>query len=151
MSDELNRRASDKIDTTLEKLMLESSTPQERMMYSVMQSMHSNSLDTQSAVAAMTGAVKVMQESLEAHKKDFFEHANQEQQIMHTIKFTWKLAGGMVAGIQIIVGIAVTQAYGEYAALTERLVTIQKWQADHRVHHILEENGKVVRMDLLTK
>lgn len=95
MTQQQNRRATDKLPLDIDQLIMQEDDPKQRAFLIVLNSIN-NSL------IANTETIKDVSEKLDAHLTSYENHVEQEDALLNRGRGAWKVMAWVISGVQVI-------------------------------------------------
>ena len=95
MTQQQNRRATDKLPLDIDQLIMQEDDPKQRSFLIVLNSIN-NSL------IANTETIKDVSEKLDAHLTSYENHVEQEDALLNRGRGAWKVMAWVISGVQVI-------------------------------------------------
>ena len=95
MTQQQNRRATDKLPLDIDQLIMAEDDPKQRAFLIVLNSIN-NSL------IANTETIKDVSEKLDAHLTSYENHVEQEEALLNRGRGAWKVMAWVISGVQVI-------------------------------------------------
>lgn len=95
MTQQQNRRATDKLPLDIDQLIMQEDDPKQRAFLIVLNSIN-NSL------IANTETIKDVSEKLDAHLTSYENHVEQEDALLNKGRGAWKVMAWVISGVQVI-------------------------------------------------
>lgn len=95
MTQQQNRRATDKLPLDIDQLIMQEDDPKQRTFLIVLNSIN-NSL------IANTETIKDVSEKLDAHLTSYENHVEQEEALLNRGRGAWKVMAWVISGVQVI-------------------------------------------------
>lgn len=95
MTQQQNRRATDKLPLDIDQLIMQEDDPKQRTFLIVLNSIN-NSL------IANTETIKDVSEKLDAHLTSYENHVEQEDALLNRGRGAWKVMAWVISGVQVI-------------------------------------------------
>ena len=95
MTQQQNRRATDKLPLDIDQMIMQEDDPKQRAFLIVLNSIN-NSL------IANTETIKDVSEKLDAHLTSYENHVEQEDALLNKGRGAWKVMAWVISGVQVI-------------------------------------------------
>lgn len=95
MTQQQNRRATDKLPLDIDQLIMQEDDPKQRAFLIVLNSIN-NSL------IANTETIKDVSEKLDAHLTSYENHVEQEDALLNRGRGAWRVMAWVISGVQVI-------------------------------------------------
>ena len=95
MTQQQNRRATDKLPLDIDQMIMQEDDPKQRAFLIVLNSIN-NSL------IANTETIKEVSEKLDAHLTSYEKHVEQEDALLNRGRGAWKVMAWVISGVQVI-------------------------------------------------
>lgn len=95
MTQQQNRRATDKLPLDIDQLIMQEDDPKQRAFLIVLNSIN-NSL------IANTETIKDVSEKLDAHLTSYENHVEQEEALLNRGRGAWRVMAWVISGVQVI-------------------------------------------------
>ena len=119
MTQQQNRRATDKLPLDIDQLIMQEDDPKQRAFLIVLNSIN-NSL------IANTETIKDISEKLDTHLTSYDKHVEQEEALLNRGRGAWKVMAWVISGVQVI-GLGIwAMARGEIKEIHVMLQAEQK-------------------------
>ncbi len=126
--------ADDALHEDIHRLILASDDPKDKAVLLILLRISQN-LEANTELTAKLSA------NLDAHVSKFNDHEKMEMALFNQGRGLWRVMVWVLGIAQAGLGYGFLNHVAKNEQQDERLVAVEKWSGEHRVHHQMEERG----------